>query len=44
MLFAIVAHLFVLRSNPGGAVALFLLSFSLAWLMRDQLLTLRERL
>ncbi len=44
MMFAIVAHLLVLRSNPGGAVALFVLSASLAWLMRDQLLLLRERL
>ena len=44
MFFAILAHLFVLRNNPGGAVALFVLSTSLAWLMRDQLIALRERL
>jgi uncharacterized membrane protein YphA (DoxX/SURF4 family) len=44
MFFAILAHLLVLRTNPGGAIVLFVLSSSLAWLMRDQLLTLRERL
>jgi uncharacterized membrane protein YphA (DoxX/SURF4 family) len=44
MFFAIFAHLFALRSNPGGAVVLFVLSASLAWLMRDQLFTLRDRL
>jgi uncharacterized membrane protein YphA (DoxX/SURF4 family) len=44
MFFAILVHLFVMRNNPGGAVALFVLSVSLAWLMRDQLLTLRDRL
>jgi hypothetical protein len=44
MFFAILAHLFLLRTNPGGAVALFVLSLSLAWLMRDQLPTLRGRL
>jgi hypothetical protein len=44
MLFATAAHLQVLRGNPGGAVALLALSTSLAWLMRNQFLTLRERL
>jgi len=44
MFFAVLAHLLVLRTNPGGAVALFVLSVSLAWLMRDQLRTLRDRL
>jgi len=44
MFFAIVAHVLVLHSSPGAAIALLVLSASLAWLMRDQLLTLRERL
>jgi len=44
MFFAVVAHLFVLRSNPGGAIVLLVLSSSLAWLMREQLVMLRERL
>jgi hypothetical protein len=44
MFFAILAHLFLLRTSAGGAVALFVLSVSWAWLMRDQLLALRERL
>ncbi len=38
MFFAVLAHLFLLRTNPGGAVVLFVLSSSLAWLLRDQLL------
>jgi hypothetical protein len=44
MFFAVVAHLFILRSNPGGAIVLFVMSSSLAWLMREQFLILRERL
>jgi uncharacterized membrane protein YphA (DoxX/SURF4 family) len=41
MFFAILAHLFVLKSNPGGAVVLFALCASLAWLMRDQVVAWR---
>ncbi|WP_037479864.1 DoxX family protein [Sphingomonas sp. PAMC 26617] len=37
MAFATLAHLFILHSNPGGAVLLFALSITLAWLRRKEL-------
>jgi len=43
MFVAILTHLFVLRSNPAGAVVLFGLCAVLVWLRRDQLASLRRR-
>jgi len=43
MFVAILTHLFVLHSNPAGAVVLFVLSGVLVWLRRDQLAFLRPR-
>jgi hypothetical protein len=43
MAFAILTHLFVLHSNPGGAVILFVLSLTLVWLRREQFGALRAR-
>jgi uncharacterized membrane protein YphA (DoxX/SURF4 family) len=43
MVFAILTHLFVLHSNPGGAVVLTVLSLTLVWLRRGQFATLRAR-
>lgn len=40
---AILTHLFVLHSNPAGAVVLFALSLTLVWLRRNQLVNLRAR-
>jgi hypothetical protein len=41
MFVAILIHLFVLHSNPGGAVVLFGLCVVLVWLRRNQLAALR---
>ncbi len=41
MAFAILAHLLILHSNPGGAVVLFVLSLTVVWLRRDQFAALR---
>ncbi len=41
---AVVTHLAVLHSNPGGAIVLCILCLTLAWLRRAQLVTLRARL
>ena len=43
MAFAILTHLFILHSNPAGAVVLFVLSLTLVWLRRDQIAGLRAR-
>ncbi len=43
MFVAILTHLFVLHSNPAGAVVLFGLSALLVWLRRSQLPALRAR-
>jgi uncharacterized membrane protein YphA (DoxX/SURF4 family) len=43
MFVAILTHLFVLHSNPGGAVVLFALCAVLIWLRRGQLAALRAR-
>jgi hypothetical protein len=40
---AILTHLFILHSNPVGAVVLFVLSLTLVWLRRDQFAILRAR-
>ena len=41
--FAILTHLLILHSNPGGAIVLFVLSLTLGWLRRDQFAALRAR-
>jgi hypothetical protein len=43
MVFAVLAHLFILHSSPAGAVVLLVLSGVVVWLRRDQLGALRER-
>jgi hypothetical protein len=43
MFCAVMAHLFILHSSPGGAVMLFVLSMATLWLRRGQLATLRAR-
>jgi uncharacterized membrane protein YphA (DoxX/SURF4 family) len=43
MFVAILTHLLVLHSNPGGAVVLFGLCAVLVWLRRGQAAALRER-
>jgi uncharacterized membrane protein YphA (DoxX/SURF4 family) len=43
MFVAILTHLFVLHSNPAGAVVLFTLCGVLSWLRRDQPAALRAR-
>ena len=43
MFFAFLTHIFVLHTNPGGAVLLLVLSAVLAWLRRDQLAAARAR-
>jgi len=43
MVFAILTHIFILHSNPVGAVVLFGLCGVLLWLRRDQIVTLRAR-
>ena len=43
MVFAILTHLLILHSSPGGAVLLFVLSVILVWLRRDQFAALRAR-
>jgi uncharacterized membrane protein YphA (DoxX/SURF4 family) len=43
MFVAILTHLFVLHSNPAGAVVLFALCGVLSWLRRDQPAALRAR-
>jgi uncharacterized membrane protein YphA (DoxX/SURF4 family) len=43
MFVAILTHLFVLHSNPGGAVVLLALCAVLVWLRRGQLAALRGR-
>ncbi len=43
MAFAVLTHLFILHSNPAGAVVLFVLSLTLVWLRRDQIAGLRAR-
>ncbi len=43
MAFAILTHLLILHSNPGGAILLFGLSLALVWLRRGQFAALRAR-
>jgi uncharacterized membrane protein YphA (DoxX/SURF4 family) len=44
MAFALLTHVFILHSNPAGAVVLGGLSLALAWLRRAQLAALRARI
>ena len=43
MVWAIVAHVAVLHSSPGGAVVLLVLNLVLLWLRRSELAVLRAR-
>jgi uncharacterized membrane protein YphA (DoxX/SURF4 family) len=44
MVCAILAHIIVLHTSPGGAVVLLLLNVVLVWLRRDELAALLARL
>ncbi len=44
MAVAVLTHVFILHSNPGGAIVLVVLSLVLVWLRRDQVAALRARL
>ena len=41
MFFALLSHLFILHSNPAGAVILLILALVLVWLEREQIARLR---